>query len=389
MLEVLLNNLDLIGIAVTGILLIGFIIYKINQKNAVSEELIEDELDTGVQKETAAIEDEYDAEVQTFQELEEIKEEVTTEENLMEIEPQGMGAEEGDFGILEDKETQPETKTLQETPKKTFQKRDVPPHEKITKDDFKDFSGKRILLAEDNLINQKVILGLLADSGIEVVVANDGAEALSILQNDDDFIVILMDAHMPNIDGFEATRRIRANSDYDHIVVVALSGDTAADDIRKMTEAGMSEHLEKPLKMDSLYDILYAYSGDTAKQQENEADLVSVISTRELDGEKGLEVCGGDETFYHEILNEFLATYSDSDEKLLKMVQNNQLQQASKLLLDIIGVSANIGASKLHYVATHIKDSLSDSEEKSYLTLLQQYQHHLKILLEDIKEYQK
>ncbi len=393
MLEELLNNLDLIGIAVAGILFIGFVIYKISQKSS-SEEIVEDELDAEAHTEVSVLEDEYDAveasEKAPIQEPEKIKEEVAQEEeNLMDIEPQGMGTEEGDFGVQEEEETKPDIETVQETPKRTLQKRDVPPHAKITKEDFKDFAGKRILLAEDNLINQKVILGLLADSGIEVVVANDGAEALSILQNDDDFIVILMDAHMPNIDGFEATRRIRANSDYDHIVVVALSGDTAADDIRKMTEAGMSEHLEKPLKIDSLYDILYAYSGDDTEEEVEEGDIVNIVSTGELDGEKGLEICGGDETFYHEILNEFLQTYSHSDEQLTTLLHTKELKQADKLLLDIVGVSANIGAVKLNNIATHMKDLLSDEEEESYMTLLPQYQHHLGLLVEDIKEYLK
>ncbi|MDH4943685.1 response regulator [Sulfurimonas sp. C5] len=397
MLEELQNNLDLIGMTVAGVLLIAYVIYKIKQKSS-SEELVEDELDTEAQVKTSVAEDEYDAtevstkpaeqEPEKQEEITEaIEEEVTQkEEKIIDLEPQDMGTEEGDFGVQEEEITQPETETVQETQKKAFQKRDVPPHGKISKDDFKDFAGKRILLAEDNLINQKVILGLLADSGIEVVVANDGAEALSILQHDNDFIVILMDAHMPNIDGFEATRRIRANSDYAHIVVVALSGDTAADDIRKMTEAGMSEHLEKPLKMDSLYDILYAYSGSASEEQEDEADVVNVVSTIELDGDKGLEICGGDEDFYHEILKEFLQTYSQSDEQLTTLLHSKELEQADKLLLDIVGVSANIGAIKLNNIATHMKDLLSD-EEESYMTLLPQYQHHLGLLVEDIKEY--
>ncbi|MFT7859826.1 MAG: response regulator [Sulfurimonas sp.] len=309
-------------------------------------------------------------------------------------EPQEVIQEEPEVQEPETKKPQ-EPAEPQEPPKPAkaepsgLKKREVPIHGKIVKEDFQEFAGTRLLLAEDNMINQKVILGLLADSGIEVVVANDGQEALEILEEDSDFIAVLMDAHMPRVDGFEATRRIRQNSDYDHIVIVALSGDTAADDIRKMTEAGMSEHLEKPLKMDALYDVLYAYTSDASQEnQEDAVDTIDVVSTRELDGEKGLEICGGDDNFYHEILNEFLQTYSNSDEQLISMLENDELAKADKLLLDIVGVSANIGAVKLNNIATHIKDSLSDHDEKSYLTLVQQYQHHLKILLEDIKAYQ-
>ncbi len=377
MLEELLNNIDILGIALVVVLLIGLVIYKISKKSS-SENVVEDLLDTDTSSEenkAQLLQDEYD----------ETQDEVTPQETLdvMDTEPQGMGLEEGDFGVVEDESTPEEIQ-----PKK-IQKRDVPPHGKITKENFKEFDGQRILLAEDNLINQKVIMGLLADSGIEIVVANDGQEALDILKEDVDFSIILMDAHMPRVDGFEATRTIKSISEYDHIVVVALSGDTAADDIRKMTEAGMSEHLEKPLKMDALYDILYAYSSEEDENEENDADSINVISTKELDGEKGLDICGGDETFYHEILSEFLQTYSNSDETLIAMLEAGELKKADKLLLDIVGVSANIGAQKLHNVATQIKDSLSDTQEKSYLTLMQQYQYHLKLLLEDIKEYQK
>ncbi len=377
MLNELLNNIDIIGISLAFILIAGFIIFKTTQKTSQNE-IVEDELDIPVaEKETSFVQDEYDESQTAVGEINEIVEQT---DHVKEEPLEEMGSEEGDFGVVEEEITpQPETAKIR--------KRDVAPHGKITKENFKEFAGQRILLAEDNLINQKVILGLLADSGIEVVIANDGAEALSILQNDTNFLLVLMDAHMPNIDGFEATRRIRANSDYDHILVVALSGDTAADDIKKMTEAGMSEHLEKPLRMDALYDIFYAYSSET--DELNEEDMISVVSTRELDGEKGLEICGGDEKFYHEILSEFLTTYHDSDQKLLEMVETNKMEEAAQLLLDIIGVSANIGALKLNNVAKYIKDCLSDSEEKSCLTLLQQYQHHLKALIEDIKEYQK
>ncbi|WP_428737301.1 response regulator [Sulfurimonas sp.] len=382
MVEELLNNLDLIGIAVAVILLIGLVVYKISRKKS-PESLIDDELDKELQSiklDANLLPDEYD------ETQDEITQEETTQKNVeeMDIESPEMGSEEGDFGVDEEQGKQEPQDDIEST---TIHKRDVPPHAKITKENFQEFAGQRILLAEDNLINQKVIMGLLADSGIEIIIANDGQEALNILENDTNFMLILMDAHMPIMDGFEATRQIRANNTYNHIVVVALSGDTAADDIRKMNEAGMAEHLEKPLKMDALYDIFYAYSSENDKRDENEPDTIIVVSTKELDGEKGLDICGGDEVFYHEILSEFLQTYSDSDETLISMLEAGQLQEADRLLLDIVGVSANIGAIRLNETATTIKDSLSDSEEKSYLTLMQQYQHHLKRLLQDIKEY--
>lgn len=295
------------------------------------------------------------------------------------------GSEEGDFGEVETNESNPiAISEDEETQHKVISKRSVPNHGKITKQNFSEFSGERILVAEDNLINQKVITGLLAGTGIEVVLADDGQIALDILEQDDDFLLILMDAHMPRVDGFEATRIIRQNPKYDHILVVALSGDTASDDIAKMTNAGMDEHLEKPLRIEALYEILYAYTG---KEKTTDEDYIEVVMTKELNGDKGLGVCGGDEEFYREILNEFINDYSNSSQKLNDFLQNEQMREADKLLLDIIGITANIGADQLNNIANDIKSSLDDTQEKSYLALANKYKNHLKNLIKDIKDY--
>jgi len=288
------------------------------------------------------------------------------------------GTEEGDFGVEEEENEVQKEQTEKEIKVQNIQKRDVPPHAKIVKEDFKEFAGKRILVAEDNIINQKVIQGLLADSGIEIVIANDGVEVLEILQKDNNFNIILMDAHMPRMDGFEATRQIRLNPQYNHIVVVALSGDTAADDIRKMNEAGMTEHLEKPLKMDAFYDILYAYT--PLKQEEN------LNKYSEIDIEKGLEIAGDDTAFYNEILQEFTQSYQDAYDELERLIQNNKLTEADQLLLDLSGVAANIGADKLHKTAVSLKTALKNSDnEKS--RLLFDFKEHLSNLLKEVKQY--
>lgn len=265
---------------------------------------------------------------------------------------------------------------------KIFQKRAVPSHEKITKQHFSEFSGERILVAEDNPINQKVILGVMSDSGIEVIVANDGQEALDILENDSNFLMILMDAHMPRIDGFEATRIIRSNPKYDHILIVALSGDIATDDVQKMKDAGMDEQLAKPLRMEALYGVIYAYS-----TKETKKEVKPAIATKILDSDKGLETCGGDETFYREILSEFIDDYGNSSQTLGELLRIHNIQAADALLLDIIGVSENIGAHDLGEIASNMKLSLRDTDERNYFSFYDQYKVHFEKLVQEIRAY--
>ncbi|TKI70301.1 response regulator [Sulfurimonas crateris] len=263
-------------------------------------------------------------------------------------------------------------------------KRELIPHSKITKDDFADFKGTRVLIAEDNIINQKVIAGLLSTSGIEITIANDGQEALNILESDTNFAVIFMDAHMPVVDGFQATRLIRKNPNYEHIPIVALSGDTAADDVRNMLNVGMEAHLEKPLKMDALYDILYIYT--TGEESQTTAPAAPQESV-EFDINKGLEICGGDREFYLEILNDFLSKYSVSEETLQEHINGTNGIDADKLLLDISGVAANIGADNLHDAALELKKSIANPSDLSYVSDLKKYKRSLERVCEAIKEY--
>jgi len=377
---------ELLALVAILILLVLYVIIK--RKRSTKEQTDnKEELLSEDKKElkTLKLEDESPLEEPTTKESNQDSIETPSQETPHKSENEFLvsGSEEGDFGVVE---STPKKEKVKKEKVRAITKREVPPHDKISKEDFTEFAGKRILLAEDNIINQKVIKGLLADSGIEIVVADDGQIALDILEKDDDFLMVLMDAHMPRVDGFEATRAIRANPKYDHIVVVALSGDTAADDIKKMSEAGMAEHLEKPLKMDALYDILYAYSGEDESQDDDE-EYVEVVITKSLDGEKGLAICGGDAEFYSDILKEFINSYEDSAEKLVEMLQKNDVANADKLLLDIIGVSANIGAESLHKTASTLKEALTSHDKSNISSLLKKYKKQLTELITDIKEY--
>jgi CheY-like chemotaxis protein/HPt (histidine-containing phosphotransfer) domain-containing protein len=250
----------------------------------------------------------------------------------------------------------------------------------ISKANFKEFAGLRLLIAEDNLINQKVIVGLLKESGINIKIANDGQECLDILQEDPNYQIILMDAHMPRVDGLEATRQIRANPAYDHITVMALSGDTGADDIRKMREAGMEEQLEKPLKIAALYQAIYCYFDPDAM-----VDVVEEAAIH-LDNSLGLEMLGGDLELYQEILSEFQTLYRDSDEKIELWLKHGDEDKAKALLLDVKGIGESIGTAELTQTAEEFREAIIDGKSDEYPKLLKRYSTQLQSILADIAE---
>src|SRR4029079_98688 len=113
--------------------------------------------------------------------------------------------------------------------------------------------GARLLLVEDNDLNQELATELLRNAGIEVVVANHGQEALDILARDSRFDGILMDCQMPVMDGYTATREIRRNKAYENLPIVAMTANAMAGDREKVLEAGMLDHIAKPLNVADMF----------------------------------------------------------------------------------------------------------------------------------------
>ncbi len=129
---------------------------------------------------------------------------------------------------------------------------------------FVNFANLRVLLVEDNVINQEVMLAILKSLGIQIDVANDGFEALKMLTHSQSstFDLILMDCQMPNLDGYEATRRIRAGvagDIFSEIPIIALTANTMNSEREKCLGAGMNEYLTKPINTDTLKLMLAKY----------------------------------------------------------------------------------------------------------------------------------
>ena len=223
----------------------------------------------------------------------------------------------------------------------------------IIKDDFIVFSGARILVAEDNIINQKVVSSLLKESGIEIDMAENGLIAISMAESIE-YDLILMDANMPVMNGYESTKRLKTSVKTAHIPVVALSGSTMPDELIAMKEAGMDDRLEKPIRIPELFSVFSKYLHVHPLADESVEDS---IPEQLYVCEDGVERCGGDVDLYKEIVDEFIKLYKNSDELLLKFYNNKESTSMKEMSLDIKGVSANIGAYGLAVAAKKINQS--------------------------------
>ena len=132
--------------------------------------------------------------------------------------------------------------------------------EEIIYDDI--FTGKRVLLAEDVDINREIVIELLEFTGVEILWAENGIEAVRMFsERPDDYDLILMDIHMPEMDGFDATRAIRSfdSPKAKLIPIVAMTANVFKEDIEKCLEHGMNDHVGKPIDIDIVLEKMYKY----------------------------------------------------------------------------------------------------------------------------------
>jgi len=258
----------------------------------------------------------------------------------------------------------------------------------ITRERFRDFKDAKILLVQHNKINQKVMLGLLEYSGIVVIVANNGEEALKELSKYyNEFDLVLMGIDMPIIDGYTATRKIRQNRKFDELAIIALGGE-----MEDMQECGMNALLRKPIKVGILYTLFSRFLTAVVEKEEDAKYKTSVGSIFEtvphiLNLEEGLEKADNNEKAYAKILKEFVEIFKDSSELFNHLVEEKRYQQVKALCIDMKGMSAAIGAEDMNKLITEIYQLFMYNLTEKLVTYEDKYAKELDKLLLNIEIY--
>ena len=279
---------------------------------------------------------------------------------------------------------------------KTYE--EIPETPNISKKSFAEFAGASVLIVEDNLINQKVLLSLFNGSGIRVSVANDGVEALDAVEDPANrFDLVLMDINMPVMDGYEATKHIRAKPQFDAMPIVSLTGLGLPEEIARMYALGMNAHLTKPVHIGRLYTVFKRFvtpvpaaaaPARRAKSGRVPIRSTAFANTEVLSARDGLARASGDAELYGEILEEFVKLYAGADDALALMLRTDDLEGARKLCHDIKGVSANVGAMHLARVCEALNMALINREEANKLrTLAEEFNRHLHAVMQEARKY--
>jgi two-component system, sensor histidine kinase and response regulator len=235
--------------------------------------------------------------------------------------------------------------------------------------------GARILLVEDNVINQQVAQELLESAGFIVDIAHNGQQALDILQREH-FDAVLMDLQMPVMDGLTATREIRKNPGLADLPIIAMTAAAMAKDKQASLSAGMNDHVAKPIAPRDLMTILAKWvktsrQGDsTCKIKMATSRTISLLA--ELPGfalKDALLRVGGNPALLIKALRQFGEMFAHSAEEMKQLVKLNKRVEAGALAHQLSGVAATLGANELHAAATALEQEATKNQAITSLDL--------------------
>lgn len=218
----------------------------------------------------------------------------------------------------------------------------------------------RILVAEDNLVNQKVAIRMLQKLGFGCDVANNGLEAVAAISHRL-YDVVLMDCQMPEMDGFEATQEIRSREGADsHTVIIAMTAEAIAGDRERCLNAGMDDYVSKPVQLSSLRKVLEKY---TRPEPESESPV---------DVDRLQEVSGGDSAFERELIELFLPSSLTCVESAEAALQSGNMDQLYREAHSLKGSSSNMGVHRLQELSQSLETAALEKNVPQCCRVLEQ-----------------
>ncbi|MES2483224.1 MAG: response regulator [Pseudomonadota bacterium] len=227
--------------------------------------------------------------------------------------------------------------------------------------------GARLLLAEDNDMNQELAVELLAQVGIATVVVGDGREALDLLARDDAFDGVLMDCQMPVMDGYAAAREIRRNPKWAELPIIAMTANTMAGDRQKVIDAGMNDHVGKPLRVDEMFATIArwvtpanpvarpAVTQPEPAVSDAESAHLALQQLEGIDSHRGMATTMNNEKLYRKMLLRFRDGQRNFVEIFKAACSDPDPSAAERAAHTLKGVAGNIGAKGVQAAAAALE----------------------------------
>ncbi|MGD8900964.1 MAG: response regulator [Desulfobacterales bacterium] len=258
---------------------------------------------------------------------------------------------------------------------------------------LENIQGARVLLVEDNEINQQVAKEILEGAGLNIILANNGQEAVNAVK-ENKYDAVLMDVQMPVMDGYTATRKIReweggmrpaegrrGNEGNDPIPIIAMTAHAMAGDEDKSLQAGMNGHVTKPIDPNQLFAALQKWIKPSekrvkAQQPEVAAEQIELDKAVQAEDElpeflpgfdlaDGLKRLQGNKKLYRKLLLNFGADYDTVANDIHKALDAEDFDHAHSLVHNLKGLAGNLAASDLQAAAVNLEKLVKGADKKA------------------------
>jgi len=256
--------------------------------------------------------------------------------------------------------------------------------------------GLRVLLAEDNEINQQIAVELLQGVGATVKVANHGRETVEWLTNGPQpppFDLVLMDLQMPEMDGYQATAKIRADARFASLPIIAMTAHATIEERQRCLDAGMNDHVSKPIDPALLFETLGRFyrptgtvapagrsagcspqqgapedgrrippslppSAESQRTESRASEADTIPSVEGLDTQDGLTRVAGNRKLYWKLLRQFLEQQAGAPARIAEALARSDFSLAERLAHTVKGVAGNLGAREVQHVAAALEKAI-------------------------------
>jgi len=230
---------------------------------------------------------------------------------------------------------------------------------------FQCLQGARLLLVEDNEINQQVAEGLLSKAGVDLHIVNNGKQAIGAVKSET-FDAVLMDMQMPIMNGLTATRLIRADGIND-LPIIAMTANAMPADRQACIDAGMNDHIAKPIDPETLYNTLVRWIAPSHSEKtpapslssNQQQDHIDFTVLQGIDIKDGLHRLSDDKQLYRQVLCRFRDSQSDTIQRMQAAVLADDYAMAESLAHVLKGLAGNIGAKLLMQHVATLESALS------------------------------
>ncbi|MEO5370525.1 MAG: response regulator [Magnetococcus sp. DMHC-1] len=257
--------------------------------------------------------------------------------------------------------------------------------------------GATVLLVEDNILNQQFIKELLESIGVIVELANNGLEAITMLHGKS-YDIVLMDIHMPEMDGYSATKYIRELKGFEKLPIIALTADAMTEVREKCIKFGMNDYISKPINKIQLFTILEKWIPPEHQERQPVVSATRKPTTFDtgifpnalpgIDIASALERINGNFQVLLSVLSGFQKNFSTSAKRIQTYLGGHRQTDAesAKILLHTIkGIAGNVSAHSLFRAAMAFETGVKENQQKEWPRLLKNFENALNEVLQSIE----